>query len=158
MRAEATPFDEFIQHVREVFFALRAISEDLLEGLDCTAPERSILADLDRLGPQTVPAMAQARFVSRQAMQKNIDRLIEQKRVQAEPNPRHRRSVLIALTPVGQKLFSEIRTRERRLLSRRELPVSEAELRRTARTLREVAIFLTADGLAGARAARGDRS
>ncbi len=136
-------FDELVQRVREVFFALRGISEELLTGLDCTVAERGILQDLERLGPHAVPAMAQARAVSRQAMQKTVDRLIARKCVSCEPNPRHLRSPLIALTPAGLRLLKEIRNRERRLLSRAKLPVTPAALRSATGTLRTVGTCLS---------------
>ena len=134
----ADSFDELVESIRLAFFALRALSTEMLADLDCGAVERGILKDIEEQGPQAVPALAQARAVSRQAMQKAVDRLIERGLLAVEANPRHRRSSLLALTPAGKRLFTEIRARERRLLAKIELPVSDAELRRTTRVLREL--------------------
>lgn len=138
MTETTDPFQTFVERLREAFFALRGVSDALLADLDCSAAERSVLAELDARGPQTVPAMAQARAVSRQAMQKSIDRLAGRKWLAATDNPRHQRSPLIALAPAGRKVLGEIRKREQRLLARAELPVSGTELERAAHTLAKV--------------------
>ena len=136
-------FAEFASRLRDLFFTLRGISESLLADLGCTAVERDILHDLDTGGAQPVPALALLRAVSRQSMQKTIDRLIEEGLVTSAPNPRHLRSPLLALTPAGRRRWKEIRTRERRLLAKSKLPVSSAELRRTTSVLRELGGYLS---------------
>lgn len=144
-------FDEFVESVRSMFFALRMVSERLLADLDCTAVERGVLQEIERLGPQTVPALALARGITRQAMQRTIDGLLARQRLSEEDNPRHLRSPLLALSPVGKRLVTDIRARERRLLAAAELPVSEAELHRTTRSLGELAAYI---GDIGPRARR----
>ena len=138
MNTDAAAFDELVEQVRGVFFGLRGASAALLEEFGASGPERSVLADLERLGPQTVPAMAQARAISRQAMQKTVDRLIGRGWLRTAPNPRHLRSVLVELTPAGKKTFAAMRQRELAGLARAELTVSAAELRRASRTLAAV--------------------
>jgi len=140
---DAGDFDAFVQRLREVFFALRGISEVLLADLHCTPAERGVLQDIETNGPLTVPAMAQARAVSRQAMQKTIDQLVDRRLLKFEANPRHLRSSLVAVTPAGSRLFVEIRQREARVLSGWELPVSPAELRRTTQALQQLGSFLS---------------
>jgi DNA-binding MarR family transcriptional regulator len=135
-------FDEVVDQVRTVFFELRRISELLLADLDCTGAERSLLVELDKLGPRTVPQLARARAITRQAMQRAVDRVTAQRRVQAAMNPEHQRSCLIEITPVGRNVLAEIREREVALLASTKLPISQAELRRTAVTLDELAVFL----------------
>jgi len=138
MSSDAAAFDELVEQVRGLFFGLRGAAAALLGELGASAPERSVLADLERLGAQTVPAMAQARAVSRQAMQKTVDRLVGRGWLRTAPNPRHRRSVLVSLTPAGKKTFAAMRQRERAALARAELTISAAELRRASRTLAAV--------------------
>ncbi|HWE30774.1 MAG TPA: MarR family winged helix-turn-helix transcriptional regulator [Polyangia bacterium] len=135
-------FDDLVESVRAMFFALRTVSERLLADLDCTAAERGVLQEIERLGPQTVPALALARGITRQAMQRTIEGLLARQRLSEEDNPRHVRSPLLALTPVGKRLLTDIRARERRLLASTELPVSAAELQRTTRVLDELAAFI----------------
>ena len=142
MTDSAADLNDFAQRTRDVFFALRALSEGMLHDLDCTEPERGVLQDLELRGPQTVPALAQARAVSRQAMQKTIDRMAERKWIATEPNPRHQRSPLVAATAAGRKLFAHFRSREQRAFGKLKLPLSGKELDRTTRALEEMATFL----------------
>lgn len=144
-------FDELVESVRAMFFALRMVSERLLADLDCTAAERAVLQEIDQLGPQTVPALALSRGITRQAMQRTIDGLLARQRLSEEDNPRHLRSPLLSLSPVGKRLLADIRARERRLLASAELPVSEAELHRTTRALGELAAYVGELGPAARR-------
>src|SRR4051812_32900941 len=100
--SEATAFDDLIRNLRDVFFALRAIADAMNADLDCSAAERGLLVDLGRHGPQTVPKLAAARAVSRQAMQKSVDRLADRGWLEGEITPVHRRSVLIGVTRAGR--------------------------------------------------------
>jgi DNA-binding MarR family transcriptional regulator len=129
-------FDAFVVALRELLFVLRANSDQMLADLGCTVVERSVLDELGRQGQQTVPDLAVPRAVSRQAMQKTIDRLIERRLVKVQSNPRHQRSSLLALTPAGARLLAEIHKRERRMVTESGLPLSGAELQRTTAALR----------------------
>jgi DNA-binding MarR family transcriptional regulator len=86
--------------------------------------------------------MAEVRRVGRQAMQKAIDRLLDRKWLLLEPNPRHARSPLMALSPAGERLLTEVQARERRLLAGVALPFGEGELRRATHTLETLAKLL----------------
>jgi len=137
-------FDEVVDQVRAVFFALRGVSEQLLADLDCTGAERSLLLELDRQGARTVPVLARGRAVSRQAMQKVVDRLAARRWLRAEPNPDHARSPLVAITPGGRRVLAEVRAREVALLAAAKLPIAPAELRRAAATLAQLGEFVSA--------------
>lgn len=137
-----TAFEELIEQVRAVFFELRAISDMLLADLDCTGAERSLLVELDRLGPRTVPQLARVRSITRQAMQRAVDRVTTRRWIAASTNPDHQRSTLIALTPAGRSVLAEIRERELALLASAKLAITQAELRRSAATLGQVASYL----------------
>jgi DNA-binding MarR family transcriptional regulator len=131
--------DELVTELRRLFFTLRGVTDELLGDLDCSAPERSLLQELHKRGPQPVPALARTRAITRQAMQRVVDHLLARRWLRALPNPAHERSPLIGLAPAGEKTFAEIRQRELRLLTERGLPVAGTELRRTAQTLRALA-------------------
>ncbi len=142
MISSTEAFDALVSQVREVFFNLRRVSERLHADFDCTAVERGVLQEIDRAGPRTVPQMALARAVSRQAMQKTIDGLLDRRWVITQENPHHQRSSLIALTAAGSTTFEEMRRRETALLASGGLPVGEAELRRATKTLRTLSEFV----------------
>lgn len=130
--------------LREAFVALRGLSARLLEDLACTAAERGVLAELDRHGARTVPALARRRSITRQAMQKTIDVMIARGWLRTVPNPEHARSSLIALTPAGARLWGTIHGREARVLAARALPVSARELAEATAVLTRLKPFLEA--------------
>lgn len=81
-----------------------------------TAAMRSVMESVATSGPRTVPDIAAEKHVSRQHIQKNVDELIQIGLVRAQPNPAHKRSVLIALTPEGDRLFASMKAAEIQLL------------------------------------------
>jgi DNA-binding MarR family transcriptional regulator len=142
MKLSVQEFDALVSQVRELFFNLRRASDLLHADFDSTAVERGVLQEIDQMGPRTVPQMAQARAISRQAMQKTIDGLLDRRWVMTQENPHHQRSSLIALTAAGTTAFEKMRRREGAVLARRDLPVTSAELRRTTETLRALSEFV----------------
>lgn len=70
-----------------------------------------VLRSLDAYGPTTVPDLARLRPVSRQRIQKLVDLLRARGFVETRPNPRHRRSPLIALTDAGRAHLAAARAR-----------------------------------------------
>jgi len=59
-------------------------------------------------GPQTVPALARARPVARQRIQKIADVLVADGLAEFIDNPHHRRSRLLRLTPRGEREFGKL--------------------------------------------------
>jgi DNA-binding MarR family transcriptional regulator len=70
------------------------------------AAEASVLQVIEKLGPQTVPQIAGARLTSRQNIQVLVNRLIAAGCLEANRNPRHKRSVVIGLTARGKNLLA----------------------------------------------------
>jgi DNA-binding MarR family transcriptional regulator len=66
------------------------------------------MMDLHRNGPQTVPALASARFISRQIIQTQVNELKKEGYLKSEPNPEHKRSVLITLTASGKATVKQM--------------------------------------------------
>ena len=97
---------------------------------------RSILRDLDQLGPQTVPWLARARLVSRQDIPPIVNPPAREGLVEFAANPAHRRSPLVQLTSQGQALLEEVRRREREIPAPLELPVSAQEIESAPEVLR----------------------
>ncbi len=104
------PFDELVDEIRLTFHSLASVASRF-GGID--APRRAVLEHLVRNGPATVPDIARRRGVSRQHIQTIVNALGDGGLVIAEPNPAHRRSPLIALTPTGREHITAITTRER---------------------------------------------
>lgn len=137
-------FRDLIAEIRTAFFALRATTGAMLADLDCTAPERSLLEELATEDPRSVPALARTRSISRQAMQKVVDRLVKRRWVAAIANPGHARSPLIQLAPAGARVLAEIRRREAAALAAFPAFASASELRRASRTLASLSRALAA--------------
>jgi DNA-binding MarR family transcriptional regulator len=139
MRREQLKALEFVvDEVRLLFHRLKAAAEELHAGLRITAPMRGVMEGLDRLGPQTVPAMARARPVSRQHMQAVVYELLKQKLVETQENPAHKSSPLIALTKKGAGCIRQMKQREQRVLLKCRIQVCAKELARTAESLQAV--------------------
>lgn len=142
---EEPAFEALAREVRRLFHRLRAAAEELHGDPLLSAAHRAILESLYRDGPQTVPALARVRPVSRQHVQVLANHLLHHGLVQAIANPAHRRSALLQLTPEGRRRFEDMVRRERRAVGRSRLAVSDRELRAATATLRRVAESLAAE-------------
>jgi DNA-binding MarR family transcriptional regulator len=106
-----------------------------------------ILQIIDRLGPQTVPAIARIRALSRQNIQTLVNRLEALGYVALAANPAHKRSQLVCLTDAGGTLLSTARKRE---LNSWELllpQLPEARLLPITRLLRRLRLLLAGNEL-----------
>lgn len=77
---------------------------------------RAVLALLHRNGPMTVPQMGRAQAISRQFVQRMVNDAAAGGLVESAPNPAHRRSSLIRLTPEGRSVIGAVLAREHRAL------------------------------------------
>jgi DNA-binding MarR family transcriptional regulator len=136
--AGSAALEEVIDETTGLFHLLHAVAAQLHGGGEPTAGRRGILRGLDRLGPQTVPQMARARPVSRQYIQMLVNELAADGLVELYDNPAHRRSRLARLTAAGRDALAAMYRREAELYTTLDLPVSEAEFRDAAATLRRV--------------------
>ena len=102
------------------------------------AARRGILRGLARYGPQSVPALARARSVTRQNVQPVVDALVSEGLAVAVANPRHRRSPLFAITARGSALVGQMDDNDARVLAAVGAGLSAADLATTSRTLRRV--------------------
>lgn len=134
----AGALEELIDEVRLLFHAL-VRSGDRLHAADAVPTgQRAVLEFLARNGPATVPDIARRRRVTRQHIQALVNPLVERGLVEPRPNPAHRRSPLMCLTPDGERTFRRMQQREARVLGRVEGLVGDARLKRAAATLRSV--------------------
>jgi len=127
-------FDE----TRSLFHRLRAAAAALHGAGEDTAAHRGVLTELSRLGPRSVPEMARSRPVSRQHIQLLVNALASKGLVRLQPNPAHKRSALVALTPRGCERVERMAEREARALTRLDLEVRPDQLRLAVGVLRQV--------------------
>jgi DNA-binding MarR family transcriptional regulator len=114
---------------------LTAAADGLHESQGLSAAKRSVLVGAAATGPRSVSDMAAHRRVSRQYIQRLVDELVASGLLKAQPNPRHRRSPLIGLTPRGAQSVRAIRAAEAPHLKRLAAGLSAADLEATARVL-----------------------
>ncbi|MET0417473.1 MAG: MarR family transcriptional regulator [Actinoplanes sp.] len=96
--------------------AQRKVEQDVpSEGLSVGV--RAVLTLLRGQGPMTVPQMGRAQALSRQFVQRMVNEAAARDLVEAVPNPAHKRSSLIRLTPSGRSLIDAVLDRERATLS-----------------------------------------
>ncbi len=99
-RSEAAK--DVVRETRALFQALKALADTAHAGLGINASMRAVMEALVQNGPQTVPAIAQAKTVSRQHIQTIADELARRGFVEVRHNPQHKRSSLIALSAKGK--------------------------------------------------------
>lgn len=98
--------------IRRTYNRLRHTTDQIHADTNLSAPKRTLLMDLEREGPKTVPSLAAVRYVSRQIIQTQVNELVNAGLAKAKANPEHKRSSLIVLTAKGTKLVKEMAARE----------------------------------------------
>lgn len=99
---------ELVAATRHLADTLADTAQRLHAAADLGLAERAILLELKKTGPHTVPDLARARGVTRQATQVTINALRKRDLVVRRPNPENRRSPLNALTPAGRDLVRQV--------------------------------------------------
>lgn len=97
---------------------------------------------LERLGPQTVPAIARIRALSRQNIQTLVNRLESRGFVALTANPAHKTSGLVSLTDAGRTLLAAVKEREANSLAGLLPQVHQARLLPATRLLRRLRLLL----------------
>jgi DNA-binding MarR family transcriptional regulator len=117
---------------------LRKTAAATLRQDDCPAGALSLLQSLDQQGPQTVPAIARARALSRQNVQVLVNRLHARSLVTLTPNPAHKRSALVQLTSRGHALFAAASRQEMQTWQALLPHIPEAQLLPASTLLRQL--------------------
>ncbi len=120
------------------FFRLRAVGKQLGAVSESGGGSWGLMRSLAIEGPRTVPELARARPVARQWIQQLADELAERGLIEFLPNPRHKRSSLVALTPAGRTEYRRLNARVARLTRRLARAVPADDLARAAATLRRL--------------------
>ena len=127
MNDQAQALDQVIRLVRAAFQRLKTAGDALHKHLGVTLATRAVLESLCEGGAQTVPQIARAKSVSRQHIQGLADTAAAAGLAEFRPNPAHRRSGLLALTPQGRAVFEAMRKAEAQVIGEmaRDLPLSD---------------------------------
>ncbi len=129
---------ELINITRTLADTLKDTARELHQENSLSVSERSILLDLRKHGPQTVPDLARRREVSRQFIQATVNPLLAEGVLEARDNPAHRRSKLIALTEAGTQLIRQVMKKEGAFMTGIALDLDADEIRQAAETLARV--------------------
>ncbi|MFK8846434.1 MarR family winged helix-turn-helix transcriptional regulator [Streptomyces sp. Ac-502] len=113
---------------------VRAVERELA-GTGLTAGQRALLDTLRTHGPRTVPELARALDLDRQPVQRWVNHATELGFLEAVPNPAHRRSPLIRLTPEGTEIMSALQRSEAAWLRRVLAGVPAADVATALRVL-----------------------
>jgi DNA-binding MarR family transcriptional regulator len=103
--------------IRECCIHLDALYDALRHDVGITAAMRAVLEALYEHGTQTVPQIARSKKVTRQHIQTLADKLLANKLIASEENPKDRRSPLLRLSEHGGTVVERMRTREVRVLA-----------------------------------------
>ncbi|WP_151772265.1 MarR family winged helix-turn-helix transcriptional regulator [Streptomyces abyssomicinicus] len=115
--------DEGARRLMEVFDLVGPLYHKVFRKVEQETPVdgvsvgvRAVLDLLHRHGPLTVPRMSRAQALSRQFVQRMVNDAVALGYAESRPNPAHRRSPLIALTPAGAEAVAAVTAHERTLL------------------------------------------
>ena len=100
-----------------------------------TAADRAVLEFLYPESALAVPEIASRYQVSRQHVQVTVNTLLEDGFLETRPNPRHKRSPLIAMTRIGRDLFTKIRDVEARHVDALFADIPQEDIEATRRAL-----------------------
>ena len=108
--------------------------------------ERAVLELLEATGGQPVPAIADRLALSRQFVQRTVDAAVGDGLVELQPNPAHRRSSIIALTPAGAARIAQVRRAEQDALREAAADLRQADVDACLRVLVHLHRHLLTDG------------
>lgn len=123
-----------MQERQELAIALRLAVGRLARRLrqeslgDLTPSQRSVLATLDREGPQRMGRLAELERITPPSLTGIVDRLEQRGLVAREPNPEDARSTVVCVTPSAHELLVAIRNRRTAFLARRLAQMSPSQI------------------------------
>jgi DNA-binding MarR family transcriptional regulator len=136
--SKAEAIAELMLEVAQCFFRIRAVGQKTGLITSWGGGAFGFMRSLALLGPLTVPQIAQMRPTSRQRMQRLADELAAEGLVEFIDNPKHRRSKLVQLTRKGEARYGELNARLLAIASTMGVALSEADIRKTAETVRQL--------------------
>lgn len=123
---------------RPLMQAAEACVEAGLTGTGLTVRMRAVLEILHRHGAQTVPDIAAKLEIQRQYVQVMCNETLAAGFVEQRPNPRHKRSPVLALTDSGTSLIKTIIEKELHILTQIGSDLSEQDIATALRVVCEV--------------------
>jgi DNA-binding MarR family transcriptional regulator len=133
---------ELVVHVFRLNGLLITVGDAMAGPSGQTSARWRVLAAIDET-PLSVAQIARAWWLTRQSVQRVADVLVKDGLATYEPNPNHRRSKLVRITPAGLSALHEIRLRQRTWAESLGAQIGEADLRAANATLTRMLETLT---------------
>ncbi len=145
IKTKAEKLTEIMLSIFRVNGRLLEKGDELVAPLHITSSRWQLLGAI-ALGDRslTAPQIGDAMGLTRQAVQKQLNKMVEEGFVEQHPNPRHERSPLYKLTPLGDKTSRRAMALEGIWAERLVNGLSKDALQCTLRTLND--IFVKLDG------------
>lgn len=125
------------------YFRLQSATEQLHATRKLSTGLRGLMVSLEELGPTTAVRLADMRPVSRQAIHRLAQQLLERQFIRQVVNPHDGRAPLLELTAKGRAELRCIRELEEPRIKKLTLGLPAADMERTARTLEELCLRLS---------------
>jgi DNA-binding MarR family transcriptional regulator len=132
------PLRAVLEALPNAFHRLGAAGDALHASIGIGSGMRALMQSIERVGPTSVSRLAAMRPVSRQFVQRLVDDLLAGGWVEALPNPKHKRSPLIALTRHGRETIAVMHQAESPYLRALGDGLDPADLEATARILNAI--------------------
>ncbi|WP_327732661.1 MarR family transcriptional regulator [Streptomyces nojiriensis] len=116
---------------------VRAVERELMH-TGMTAGQHAVMDELCRGGPRTVPQLARVLGLDRQPVQRLVNDATALGLAESAPNPEHRRSRLIRLTPKGEAIIRGIQESEETELRRRLSDLTAGDVTTALHVLRRL--------------------
>lgn len=141
---QLTAFYPLTLAVRRLFHKIGHAVAELHRDAEISVGMRAVLESVINGGPQTVPAMARIRPVTRQHIQGLVNALLDAGYVEMRDNPAHKRSKLVAATLRGEALFRKLRKTENAAFRKARIKPTPQELEAAERVI--TSLIDTLDG------------
>lgn len=125
---KAEHLHQLIWMSRPLMQAAEACVEAGLTGTNLTVRMRAVLEMLKQHGEQTVPEIAARLEIKRQYVQIMCNETLASGFVEQRPNPRHKRSPILALTDQGRTVIEGIISKEMDLMEKIGATISIEEV------------------------------
>lgn len=98
-------FQDFVGELFRLNTLFLSTADKYVQDQNVTTSEWRVIASIQFGDSKTVPQIARYVGISRQAVRQTVQKLEAKNLIRLNPNPDHRRSPLVSLTPKGQKLM-----------------------------------------------------
>jgi DNA-binding MarR family transcriptional regulator len=136
--SKAQAVADLLLEVAQCFFRIRALGQKTGLITSWGGGAFGFMRSLALLGPLTVPQIAQMRPTSRQRMQRLANELAAEGLVEFIDNPKHRRSMLVRLTPDGEAHYRQLNARFLTIASTLGVALSEADIVSGTKVVRQL--------------------